>query len=126
MRTGIVRVGVFGLVMALAAALVALTGCQADYSADITNRTAQPVMAQIFRKGDKGAVLGAARRLGPGDRAFVGAVRTDKGHGAFLAIDTMGNPTRPVTMDLAPGEAFLEIQQEGEGPGGVLRIVVKP
>jgi hypothetical protein len=111
---------------AAASVACALAGCQADYAADITNKTPQPVMAKIFRKGDKGAVLGDARRLGPGDRALVGPVRTDKGHGAFLSVDTFGDPTRPLTLGLAPGQVFLEIQQEGEGPNALLRIVVKP
>src|SRR2546423_4860106 len=77
-----------------------LAGCQADYGVDITNRTPQAVFARIFRKGSSQAVLGAAQRLGPGDRSFVGPVRTDKQHGAFLSIDTYSNPGQPITADL--------------------------
>src|SRR5437879_552401 len=104
----------------------ALAGCQADYAADITNKTSLPVMATIFRRSDHGAVLGAARRLGPGDRGFVGVVHTDKGRGAYLQIDIMPNPTRPVTMELPPGQSYLELEQEGEGPGSPLRVLIKP
>lgn len=103
-----------------------MAGCQADYAADLTNRTPQPIFAQIFRKGGStGAVLGTQRRLGPGDRVFVGPIRTDKPHGAFLSVDSLGNPGRPITMDLRPGTVFLEVQQEGAGPDAPLRIFEK-
>ena len=114
------------VVMALGITLAgSLTGCKADYAADLTNRTPQPVFAQIFRKGGGKAVLGTARRLGPGDRAYIGPVRTDKDHGAFLSIDTLSNPGRPVTIDLPPGTVFYEIQQEGQAPDSPLRLVEK-
>ena len=102
-----------------------MVGCQADFGADITNRTPQPVFATIFRKGGSEAVAGASRRLGPGDRAFVGTVRTRKDHGAFISVYTMGNPDGPVTADLPPGESYLEIQQDGQGPSSPIRIVEK-
>ncbi len=105
--------------------LGALAGCQADYAVDVTNRTPQPIRADIFRKGGDSAVLGASRRLGPGDRAAVGPVRTSKDYGAFLSIDSMGNPGRPLTVDLPKGTSYVEIQQDGEGPNSPLRIVEK-
>jgi hypothetical protein len=104
---------------------VLLAACQADYAADLTNRTPQPVVAQIFRKGGNKAVLGTYRRLGPGDRSYVGPVRTDKDHGAFLSIDTLGNPGRPLAMDLPPGTSFFEIRQDGPSPDSPLRLVEK-
>jgi len=118
------RACVMGLAgMAMAGALGC---CQADYSADITNKTSVPISAQIFRKSENGAVMGAYRRLGPGDRELVGPVRTDVGHGAFLVVDSLGNPPHPLTMDISPGQAFLDVTQEGEGESRVLHIVVKP
>jgi hypothetical protein len=103
-----------------------MVGCQADYAVDVTNRTPQPVQVSIFRKsgGDK-AVLGASRRLGPGDRASLGPVRTSKDYGAFMSVDSGGNPGRPLTADLPKGSTFVEIMQDGEGPNSPLRIVEK-
>ena len=103
----------------------ALAGCKADYSVDITNKTPQPVFAQIIRKGGTRAMLGASARLGPGDRAGLGPVRTNKDSGAYLSVDTLGNPGRPISVDLAPGAAFVEVQQDGDGPNSPLRIVEK-
>lgn len=103
----------------------ALAGCQADYAVDVTNRTPQPIRADIFRKGSDSAVLGDSRRLGPGDRASLGPVRTSKDYGAFLSIDTMGNPGRPLTVDLPRGTSYVEVHQDGEGPNSPLRIVEK-
>lgn len=114
-----------GVFPALVLCGLGLAGCQADYAADVTNRTAQPVYVQIFAKGGNSAVLGASRRLGPGDRGFVGPVRTDKDKGAYLQVDSMPNPNRPLTGDLAPGTAYLEIQQDGEGTSAPLRLVEK-
>jgi hypothetical protein len=112
---------------ALILAACGLSACQADYAADITNRTPQPIRANIFRKGGgDNAVLGASRRLGPGDRMLVGPVRTSKDYGAFLSVDSMGNPTRPLTTDLPRGTVYLVIEQDGQGPDAPLRIVEKP
>ena len=106
-------------------ASVGLVGCNADYAVDITNRTPQPVFAKIFRKGGTNGMLGASARLGPGDRTFLGPVRTEKNYGAFLSIDTYGNPGRPVTADIVPGTAFIEVVQDGQGPDSPIRIVEK-
>lgn len=114
------------LLVSVCLAGLVMGGCQADYAADITNKTPQPVFAQIFLKRDNGSVLGASKRLGPGDRALVGPVRTDKNKGAFLSVDTLPNPGRPLTVDLIAGTAFLEIQQDGEGTAGPIRIYDKP
>jgi hypothetical protein len=115
------RAGVFfaGLILLL------LAGCQADYAAQITNKTSQPVTAHIFRKGPSQAVLGAMVRLGPGDRGILGPVRTNKGYGAFLTIYPAGSPERPLTVDLMPGDAFYEVQQESDKSDSPLRIVEK-
>ena len=111
--------------MLAAGALAVLGGCKADYAVDITNKTPQPVFAQIMRKGGTNGMLGASVRLGPGDRSGLGPVRTEKDHGAYLTVDTLGNPGRPVTMDLAPGAVFVEVQQDGEGPNSRIRVVEK-
>jgi hypothetical protein len=121
-----VRAGVrAGMFAGLAACALGLAGCQADYAVDMTNRTPQPVYVQIFAKGGDRAVLGASRRLGPGDRALVGPVRTDKGHGAYLQVDSMPNPSRPLSGDLMPGTSYLELIQDGEGTNAPMRIVEK-
>lgn len=108
-------------------AFVLLTGCQANYMADVHNQTAAPVFAQLMIKANdrsQGATLGAARRLGPGDRAAVGPVRANKAPGSvYLSVDSMGNPSKPSTADLNPGTAFVVVTQE---PGGPLRIAEKP
>lgn len=118
--------------MALGAAagvlsLMALSGCQASYGADVHNKTSTPVFAQLMVKAnDKTmpATLGASRRLGPGDRAFVGPVRANKKPGSvYLLVDSMGNPSKPATADLLSGTAFVEVSQEDGGP---LRISEKP
>ncbi len=109
----------------LALALGGLGGCNADYAVDITNKTPQPVFAKIFRKGGTGGMLGASTRLGPGDRAFLGPVRTDKANGAFLSIDTYGNPGRPITADIIPGTAYIEVMQDGQSADSPIRIVEK-
>ena len=113
------------MVAALLVGLAGLAGCNADYAVDITNKTPQPVFAKIFRKGGSAGMLGASARLGPGDRTFLGPVRTDKGNGAFLSIDTFGNPGRPITADIIPGTAFIEVHQDGQSADAPLRIVEK-
>lgn len=126
MSPTIVRVLRLSAAVVFGVSALVLTGCQTDYAADITNKTPQPVFAQIFAKRDNGAVLGASKRLGPGDRLLVGPVRNDKNKGAFISVDTLPNPGRPITADLVPGTAFLEVQQDGEGTAGPIRIVEKP
>lgn len=105
--------------------LAALAGCQADYAADVVNKTPQPVFVQLFKKGSSSGSLGVNKRLGPGDRAFIGTVRNRESRGAYLAVDTLSNPGRPLTLDLQPGTAFLELQQDGENVNSPLRIVEK-
>ena len=108
-------------------ALAALTGCQSDYGADITNQTSTPIFAQLMVKANdrnSAAVMGAQRRLGPGDRAALGPVRAAARPGsAFIVIDSLPNPSRPITADLQPGTAFLVVTQDGNGP---LHLSEKP
>ncbi len=111
--------------LTLAAVVAGLGGCQANYGVDVTNMTPQPVFAKVFRKGGSKGMLGASARLGPGDRTYLGPVRTRKNSGAFLSIDTMGNPGTPVTADLNPGTAFVEVQQDGPAADAPLRLVEK-
>lgn len=103
-----------------------LWGCQqADFSADLHNKTAGPVFAQLMIKGrgaNDPAVLGASKRLGPGDRAFVGPVRTVANAGAvYLSVDSLPNRARPATMDLAPGTSFVEVFEDD----GAIRVMPK-
>jgi hypothetical protein len=105
----------------------ALGACQADYGADIHNKTSTPIFAQLMVKANdhnQPAVLGASRRLGPGDRGAVGPVRANARPGSvYLLVDSLPNPSKPSGVDLAPGTAFLEVNQDGNGP---LRIQEKP
>lgn len=105
-----------------------MLGCQADFAADIHNKAPQPLFAQVMLKSNDGtsATVGASRRLGPGDRALVGPVRTNKDAGAYLVLDTLPNPSRPVTLDLRPGVSFLVVTQDPPTNDGVLRIEEKP
>lgn len=108
-------------------ALATLTGCQADYGADITNRTSTPIFAQLMVKANdrnSAAVMGAQRRLGPGDRAAIGPVRAPARPGSvFLVVDSLPNTSKPLSADLLPGTAFLEVTQDGTGP---LHLSEKP
>ena len=111
-----------GLVVCAAA----LTGCQADFGADIHNKTSGPVFAQLMVKANgknDPAVLGATKRLGPGDRAFVGPVRnSDRPGSVYVVIDSLPNASRAVTLDLLPGTSYLEVFDDG----GSLRVMPKP
>ncbi len=112
----------------IGASAAVMLGCQADFAADIHNRAPQPLFAQVMLKSNDGAsaVVGASRRLGPGDRAMVGPVRTNKNAGAYLVLDTLPNPSRPVTLDLRPGVSFLVVTLDPPTNEGVLRIEEKP
>jgi hypothetical protein len=106
-----------------------LTGCQADYGADIHNKTPTPIFAQLMVKANdrnQAASMGASRRLGPGDRAALGPVRANARPGSvFLVVDSLNNPNTPISADLTPGTAFLEVVQEGDKTGGPIRLVEK-
>ncbi|MFN7021388.1 MAG: hypothetical protein ACK4WH_08695 [Phycisphaerales bacterium] len=121
------RMGRAGMVLAASAATLGVWGCQqADFSADLHNKTAGPVFAQLMVKGrgaNDPATLGASKRLGPGDRAFVGPVRTVANAGAvFLSVDSLPNRSRPATMDLMPGTSFVEVFEDD----GMIRVMPKP
>jgi hypothetical protein len=109
-----------GLAVGAAAAMLAgLAGCQADYAADIVNRSSQPVFVQLVTRahgvGEK-SVLAANKRLGPGDRSFIGPVRaSDRAGSVFLTIDSLPNTVQPFSMDLSPGTTFLEAMQDDSG-----------
>lgn len=112
-RKGVLAIG------AAAAMLGGLVGCQADYAADITNRTPNPVFVQLVTRahgiGEK-SVVAANKRLGPGDRSFIGPVRaSDKAGSVFVSIDSMPNTSAPFTMDLSPGVTFFEATQSDDG-----------
>lgn len=117
-----------GRVTGVALGACLLAGCQADFAADIHNQTPQPLFAQIMAKGNDGrsATVGASRRLGPGDRAMVGPVRTNERAGAYLVLDTLPNPTRPITHDLHPGTSFLIVVQDPAHNDVPPRIIEKP
>lgn len=102
-----------------------LAGCQADYSADLTNKTPQPVYVQLAANADRGPGLVVNKRLGPGDRVFVGPIRADAGKGATLTVDTLPNPTRPLSIFLRPGAYFYEIRQDSPTNDGRLEVIEK-
>ena len=112
---------------AIASMATVLVGCQADFAADVLNRTPQPLFAQIMSKSNDGksSVLGASRRLGPGDRAMIGPVRNDEKAGAYLVLDTLPNSTRPISLDLRPGTSFLIVTQDSPDHSSPLRIEEK-
>jgi hypothetical protein len=107
--------------------LVGLAGCQTNYGADIHNQTSTPVFAQIMVKANdrnQPAVVGASRRLGPGDRGSVGPVRgAVKPGSAYLIVDSLPNPSKPASADLLPGTAFVTVTNADDGS---LRITEKP
>ena len=105
--------------------LIALAGCKTPYGASVTNKTPQPLYVQLMLKHSDGASMGASARLGPGDRRNIGPVRHDAGRGAYLVFDTLPNPNRPATVDLAEGESYFEVQQQGDASAGPLVIIQK-
>jgi len=110
--------------------LAALSGgCQqADFGADLTNKTSQVVFARLHIKPNDPsgqAVIAAEKRLGPGDRGFIGPVRTLAFPGVFLTVDTYPNSQSPETMDLQPGTSNLEITQQGDAPNAAIHVNYK-
>jgi multisubunit Na+/H+ antiporter MnhE subunit len=120
----IARKSLFALILCSVSALAACQ--QADCGADIHNRTSNPVFAQLMvRANDRTqpAVLAASRRLGPGDRAPVGSVRTNVHPGAvYILVHALPDSGNAASLDLSPGTAFLEVTQEDRGP---LRVHAK-
>jgi hypothetical protein len=112
-----------GAVVCVAAGLGA---CQTDYSADIHNTTSAPVFAQMMARAhgrDDPPVLGAVKRLGPGDRAFIGPVRaSDRAGMVYVTIDSLPASNRPTVLDLHPGLNALDVVDEN----GMLRVMPKP
>jgi hypothetical protein len=107
-------------------ALATVAGCQADYAADIINRSSDPVFVQLVTRahgaGEK-SVVAANKRLGPGDRSFIGPVRaSDRAGSVFVSIDSLPESSRPFTMDLPPGVTFLEA---GKNDDGGVQVQVK-
>lgn len=116
----------FAAVGVAAACLGGLAGCQADYAADIVNRSPNPVFVQLVSRAHgigENSVVSANKRLGPGDRGFIGPVRaSDKAGSVYVSIDSLPNTTRPFTMDLPPGTTFLEAVENDDG---ALRVQMK-
>lgn len=108
-----------------AAVLFAAVGCQADFGADVTNKTPQPLFVQLFSKGNTDSMLAASKRLGPGDRGVIGPIRNNKHQGAYLTFDTLPNPARPTTVDLDTGMNFFEVHQDSESSAGPLVVIKK-
>jgi hypothetical protein len=104
-----------------------LAGCQADYGADLRNTTPQPVYAQLLVRGGGGQSVVTQKRLGPGDRGYLGPVRASNKPGRVaLVVDSMPNPVRPATMDLPPGTTFVDVTQDGDRTAGAIRLSPKP
>lgn len=111
---------------AASACLLGALGCQASYSADVTNKTPAPVFVQIVSRSSAGAVPDAGKRLGPGDRAFIGPIRNDRGRGAYLVVDTLPNPSRPTTIELlADATSYLEVRSDSNQVGGPFVVIQK-
>lgn len=104
-----------------------LAGCQADYGADVRNTTPQPVYAQLLVRSGGGESVVLQKRLGPGDRGYLGPVRaSDKPGRVSVAVDSLPNPVRPATLDLLPGTTFVDVLQDGDRTAGALRLSPKP
>lgn len=113
------------------ALICGLAGCQADYAADITNKTSQPVFVQMVSRahgpGEVKSVVAANKRLGPGDRVFIGPVRaSDRAGSVYVTIDALPNAASPYSTDLPPGTTFFEVMQDGTGTVGAVRVQIKP
>ena len=117
------RLVLAGLSLSLLAGVGVSAGCQASYAADIRNSTPQPVYAQIMEQFDNGASPRASVRLGPGDRGGVGPVMCREGR-AFLVVDTVPNPTTPVSVGMAVGTTIVEVVQEGKETTGPIQVRV--
>jgi hypothetical protein len=120
-------VGHRGVWAAFLIATAGLGACQSSYSADVTNKTPQPLFVQLFAKGSgqNNATLAQSRRLGPGDRGGVGPIRVETSKGAYVVFDTKANPGRPVTVDLAPGANLYEVRADGTTNDAPLVIIQK-
>lgn len=116
-RTVIARVSLLLL------ATAALTGCKASYSADVRNKTPQPLYVGIYQQTEVGQSTLDSARLGPGDRTFVGPVRGRIGR-VHLWVDTRPNPGPPVSMPMEQGTAILEVRQTDETNQGRLELHV--
>lgn len=100
-----------------------LSGCTARYTADVRNRTPQPLYVGIYQDTEVGSSTLASDRLGPGDRAFIGPVRGRIGR-THLWVDTRPNPGPPVTMLMEGGTSIVEIRQTEETNEGRLELHV--
>lgn len=110
--------------LALAALTAAtLTGCKATYSADVRNKTPQPLYVGIYQETDVGNSTLVSDRLGPGDRTFIGPVRGRVGR-THLWVDTRPNPGPPVNMPMRDGTTILEVRQSDETNEGRLELYV--
>ena len=111
---------------ALAAGLLGAFGCQADYAADVTNKTAVPLTVALVSRASIGPVSQASKRLGPGDRAFLGPIRNARGRGAYIVFDTLPNPGRPTTVELlADSTSYFEVRLDGDRNDAPLIVIPK-
>lgn len=102
-------------------AAATLTGCKATYSADVRNKTPQPLYVGIYQETDVGNSTLTSERLGPGDRTFVGPVRGRVGR-THLWVDTRPNPGPPIHMPLKEGGVIVEVRQTDPTNQGQLEL----
>lgn len=104
----------------LVGACAPLGACSKVYTADLRNRTSQPVgVAVLTEKG----VLGRGR-IGPGDRGQVSG-RTSASE-VFVEVDTLGNPGYPARMPLLPGLNVADVTQEAASGRSAIALEPAP
>lgn len=115
------------LVAWFAFGIYALTGCQARYSADVTNATTEPVFVQLFAKQENADVFAASRRIAPGQSGLVGPVESDPKAGVRLSVVTLAQPQSPNSLTIPPGTHRVRVAPAPGEPGTIsISIEDKP
>ncbi|MBY0312230.1 MAG: hypothetical protein K2W85_09180 [Phycisphaerales bacterium] len=94
-------------------------GCQAQYSASVTNATAEPVFVQMFARQEQADVFAASRRIAPGQSGLVGPVESDPKGGVRLSVVTLTHPQSPQSITIPPGSHRVRIAPTSGEPGPV-------
>lgn len=114
------RVG-FALSVASLACLGVFSGCQTAYSADIRNKTPQPLYAQVLDVSTNPSMVLGSTRIPPGSRGGLGPYMILVGK-AILIVDTLPNPEAPRQIPMGEGTTIIEVQQQGENAAGPLDV----
>lgn len=107
--------------LAVAGCVGLLAGCQAGYSADIRNKTPQPLYAQVVDISTNPSVVRGSTRIPPGSRGGLGPYMIVVGK-AILVVDTLPNPSTPRQIPMGEGTTTVEVQQLGDNAAGELDV----